>query len=194
MSVSGCAGGDHRVLLSNLHTHVVPHKKSLPQDPKFDPDSRKIRDEQVLPTADFIEYVLVPDVADYLIAQDIFVPVIEAIDTKNDSQDFGERFPALVSLIIEHPVPFGELQPPARVESQTFHLATCGSLLLSLSEFRHLFSQLRDTRIFISPQQKAERPHGTQQRGPRYTTRSSARAAAVNGAGKLAVTYLLRFH
>ncbi|KAJ7432373.1 hypothetical protein B0H11DRAFT_2260756 [Mycena galericulata] len=98
---------------------------SKPRD--FDADSRKFQDEQVLPIADFIEYVLVPHVANHLIAQDMFVPIIEAINIKNDSQDFGERFhwwtedPALVSLIelndsiadeeAEHPVPLENCSP-----------------------------------------------------------------------------------
>ncbi|KAJ7503924.1 hypothetical protein B0H11DRAFT_2222011 [Mycena galericulata] len=94
---------------------------SKPRD--FDADSRKFQDEQVLPIADFVKYVLVPHVANHLIAQDMFVPVIEAIDIENDSQDFGERFhwwtknPALVLLKdeiadeAEHLVPLENCSP-----------------------------------------------------------------------------------
>ncbi|KAJ7119726.1 hypothetical protein C8R44DRAFT_737499 [Mycena epipterygia] len=90
-------------------------------------DSENSSSEDVLGISDFIVYVLVPEVAAYLIAQEMEGSYLDAIDIKNDSNEFGEVFQGnvelaeMLSLIqtndqvseeqAEHPVPLLNYSP-----------------------------------------------------------------------------------
>ncbi|KAJ7114260.1 hypothetical protein C8R44DRAFT_740408 [Mycena epipterygia] len=77
----------------------------LAESGRIDSETEISPSKDILRISDFIEYVLVPEAATYLIAQDMEVSYLDAIDIKNESNEFGEvfqrnvKFPQLLSLI-----------------------------------------------------------------------------------------------
>ncbi|KAJ7080865.1 hypothetical protein C8R44DRAFT_862800 [Mycena epipterygia] len=99
----------------------------LAESDRIDSETENSSSKDVLRISDFIEYVLVPEIATYLISQDMEVSYLDAIDIRNLSNEHGEVFqgnlknPALLSLIqlndeisdeqAEHPVLLQEYSP-----------------------------------------------------------------------------------
>lgn len=77
----------------------------LAESARIDLNSEDSSPMDILSISDFINFVLVPEVATYLIAQDMEISYLEAIDIKNDSNEFGDIFqgntklPELLSLL-----------------------------------------------------------------------------------------------
>ncbi|KAJ7105632.1 hypothetical protein C8R44DRAFT_987609 [Mycena epipterygia] len=83
----------------------------LAESDRIDSETENSSSKDVLRISDFIEYVLVPEIATYLISQDMEVSYLDAIDIRNLSNEHGELNDEISDEQAEHPVLLQEYSP-----------------------------------------------------------------------------------